>query len=137
MLTADDRLAIRELLALYGHVIDQRQFSRARELFTVDARYDVSDFRKGVHHGPGAITALWSAPDARHPLAHHTVDVIVTEDEDGTVRVLSKGIGLLADGRAGGVTYRDIVTKIAGGWRISERVAILRRPVPASGAQSS
>ena len=57
----------------------------------------------------------------------HTVDVIVTEDGDGAVRVLSKGIGLLADGRAGGVTYRDVVTKTADGWRMAERVAV-RRP---------
>ena len=34
MLTAEDRIAIRELLALYGHVIDERQFSRVDELFT-------------------------------------------------------------------------------------------------------
>jgi SnoaL-like domain len=127
MLTADDRLAIRELLALYGHIIDERQFSRTHELFTPDARYDVSDFGQGIHHGPGAIAALWTAPGARHPLAHHTVDVIVSEDGDGTVRVLSKGIGLLADGRAGSVTYRDVVAKSAGGWRIAERVAVLRR----------
>ena len=37
MLTAEDRIAIRELLALYGHVIDERQFSRVDELFTPTA----------------------------------------------------------------------------------------------------
>ena len=56
MLTVGDRLAIRELLALYGHVIDE-----------------------------------------------------------------------LANGKAGSVTYRDVVTKTADGWRIAERVAVLRR----------
>jgi hypothetical protein len=127
MLTAEDRLAIRELLALYGHVIDERQFSRVDELFTPDGRYDVSDFGQGVHHGPAAIAALWSDAGSRHPLAHHTVDVVIAEDGDGTVRALCKGIGLLADGRAGSVTYRDVVTKTAAGWRIAERVAVLRR----------
>jgi uncharacterized protein YbjT (DUF2867 family) len=48
-------------------------------------------------------------------------------DGGGTVRVLSKGIGLRADGRPGSVTYRDVVTKSADGWRIAERVAVLRR----------
>ena len=101
MLTVEDRIAIHELLALYGHVIDERQFSRAHELFTPDARYDVSDFGQGVHQGPAAIVMLWADPGSRHPLAHHTVDVVVTEDGDGTVRALCKGIGLLADGSAG------------------------------------
>ena len=128
MLTVEDRLAIRELLALYGHVIDERQFSRVHELFSPDGRYDVSDFGHGVHHGPAAIAALWADPGSRHPLAHHTVDVVITEDGDGTVRALCKGICLLANGKAGSVTYRDVVTKTAGGWRIAERVAVLRRP---------
>ena len=32
---------------------DERQFSRTGEIFTADARYDVTDFGKGVCHGPG------------------------------------------------------------------------------------
>src|SRR6202044_461529 len=79
MLTAEDRIAIRELLALYGHVIDERQFSRVDELFPPDGRYDVSDFGQGVHHSPAAIAALWADPGSRHPLAPHPLDVVVPE----------------------------------------------------------
>ena len=43
------------------------------------------------------------------------------------MRALGKGTGLLANGTAGSVTYRDIVTKTAAGWRIAERVAVLCR----------
>jgi hypothetical protein len=53
MISVEDRLAIRELLALYGYIIDERQFSRTGEIFTADARCDVTDFGKGVCHGPG------------------------------------------------------------------------------------
>ena len=53
MISVEDSLAIRELLALYGYIIDERQFSRTGEIFTADARYDVTDFGKGVCHGPG------------------------------------------------------------------------------------
>lgn len=53
MISVEDRLAIRELLALYGYIIDERQFRRTGEIFTADARYDVTDFGKGVCHGPG------------------------------------------------------------------------------------
>ena len=53
MISVEDRLAIRELLALYSYIIDERQFSRTGEIFTADARFDVIDFGKGVCHGPG------------------------------------------------------------------------------------
>lgn len=53
MISVEDRLAIRELLALYSYIIDEWQFSRTGEIFTADARFDVTDFGKGVCHGPG------------------------------------------------------------------------------------
>ena len=54
--------------------------------------------------------------------------MIVSEDSDGTVRVICKGLGLRPDGQVGGVTCNDVVTRTADGWRIAERVAIGRRP---------
>ena len=51
MLSADDKLAIHALISLYGHIIDDREFSRVHELFTEDAVYDVSDFNAGVYTG--------------------------------------------------------------------------------------
>jgi hypothetical protein len=53
MIGVEDRLAIRDLLALYGYIIDERQFRRTGEIFTADARYNVTDFGKGGCHGPG------------------------------------------------------------------------------------
>jgi hypothetical protein len=128
MLLADDILYIQQLVNLYGHIIDERQFSRVDELFTEDALYDVSDFASGVHRGAAAIAALWADPDAKHPLAHHATNVVVTEDQDGTVRVISKGMGVRRNGTVGTVVYRDIVERTAKGWRITERVAIRRSP---------
>ncbi len=128
MLTLEDKLAIHDLISLYGHVIDERQWERVSELFTAEARYDVSDFGAGVHGGADAIGRLWQdTPDAVHPLAHHATNVLVTEDSDGTVRVVSKGIGVRHDGRTGSVVYRDVVVRSSAGWRIAERVALKRR----------
>jgi hypothetical protein len=42
--------------------------------------------------------------------------------------MISEGLGLGPDGQVGGVTYNDVVTRTADGWRIAERVAIGRRP---------
>jgi hypothetical protein len=41
--------------------------------------------------------------------------VIISEDSDGTVRVICEGLGLGPDGQVGGVTYNDVVTRTAGG----------------------
>jgi SnoaL-like domain len=133
-LEAEDQLAIHQLLSLYGHIIDEREYSRSHELFTDDVRYDVSDFDAGVHVGIDAIVALWRASD-RHPLAHHATNVVITVTADCTVQVTSKGLGVLADGRTGSVVYRDIVVETGQGWRIRQRIAWRRRPdrIPAPG----
>ena len=122
-----DTLAIQQLLALYGHVIDEREWWRADELFTASAVYDMSDFGLGVVHGAAAIRELWSRPDALHPLAHHATNVIVSEDPDGSVRVLSKGLGVGPNGRVGSVVYHDVVVRTDVGWRFAARKARVRR----------
>ncbi|MFI9507896.1 nuclear transport factor 2 family protein [Nocardia sp. NPDC052566] len=44
MLTADDKWAIGEALALHGHLFDSGQLDRLGELFTADVHYDLKDF---------------------------------------------------------------------------------------------
>jgi hypothetical protein len=122
-----DILAIHELLGLYGHIIDAREWARVEELFTADCTYDMTQFGLGVMRGARAVAALWAAPDAMHPLAHHATNIIVSEDPDGTVRVLSKGLGVGPNGRVGSVTYRDIVVRTGAGWRFAARTGELRR----------
>jgi hypothetical protein len=56
--------------------------------------------------------------------------VAVTEHADDTVRVRSKGLSVMADGRAGTVTYEDTVVRTPAGWRIA-----LRKVVTAPGAR--
>jgi hypothetical protein len=127
MLDARDTLAIHELLALYGHIIDERQWARAEELFTPRTVYDMREFGLGVVQGTAAIGELWSRPNAAHPLAHHATNILVNVDPDGTVRVLSKGLGVGPNGRVGSVVYRDVVERTPQGWRFVSRTAQLRR----------
>src|SRR5471032_309101 len=70
-----DILAIHELLGLYGHIIDAREWERVHELFTDDCTYDMTQFGLGVVHGAQAVRALWAGPDAAHPLAHHATNI--------------------------------------------------------------
>jgi hypothetical protein len=125
-----DILAIHELLGLYGHIIDAREWHRVEELFTPDCTYDMREFGLGVVHGAQAVAALWAAPEAMHPLAHHATNIIVSEERDGGVRVLSKGLGVGPNGRVGSVTYRDTVIRTSAGWRFATRTGELRRQSP-------
>jgi limonene-1,2-epoxide hydrolase len=122
-----DLFAIHELLALYGHIIDEREWQRVEELFTPDCVYDMSEFGLPRVSGAAAIRALWSRADAAHPLAHHATNIVIREDADGTVRVLSKGLGVGPNGRVGSVVYRDVVVRTAQGWRFTARTGQLRR----------
>ena len=62
MISAEDKLAIHELIALYGHIIDERQYSRVDELFTADSIYDVSAIDGKVYSGAAAIGGLGRRP---------------------------------------------------------------------------
>ena len=44
MLDPRDTLAIHELLALYGYIIDEREWHRVGELFTATTVYDMREF---------------------------------------------------------------------------------------------
>lgn len=129
MIDAADRIAIHELMAHYGNLIDERELSRTHELFTDDAPYVMNGFSPDgssvTVRGWEAIADYWRE-SATHPLAHHVTNVRVREDTDGTVRVHSKIIGVGFKGRVGSATYSDIVVRTAAGWRMAERVLTLR-----------
>ena len=124
-----DRLAIHELLALYGHLVDERRWDELDQVFVPDVVYDATDFDMPVTRSLHDLVTEWTseAGMTRHPLAHHTTNIVVLEDGDGTVRVLSKGVGVGAGGRVGSVTYRDVAVRTAAGWRLASRTVALRR----------
>jgi hypothetical protein len=121
-----DQLAIRRLVDLYGFLIDNRVFSRIGEVFTEDVVYDLTDFGLGVQHGIPEVVAGWR--EARHPLAHHAVNVLIDVSADGTTSVTTMALGVGANGRVGSVTYHDVAVRTGDGWRLASRRAVLRRP---------
>jgi hypothetical protein len=132
MLDTADRLAIHELIGLYGIIIDERDWARAGELFTAEVVYDMSELGLGTLHGIDAVVHLWRSREDLHPLAHHATNIVITPGADhDTASVISKGIGVGYKGRVGSVTYRDVVRRTPAGWRIASRHARLRKPVVA------
>lgn len=126
-LSADDRLAIHELVALHGHLIDAGEFDRLDELFTDDFVYDLEAFGLGLLKGPQALTAASRALGDRNPLGHHVTNIMVIADEGNAATVRSMGIGIQADGTSGTVVYEDRVRRTSKGWRITHRTVIPRR----------
>ncbi|MBV9510360.1 MAG: nuclear transport factor 2 family protein [Caulobacteraceae bacterium] len=122
-----DFIEIHQLISHYGHVIDERQWSRIRELFTDDITYDLTPMGGAVYQGPDEILAFWKDPATSHPLAHHVTNVVVSEDDDGTVRVISKVISHRIGG-GGSAVYRDVVRRTPQGWRIAVRAAFRKTP---------
>lgn len=127
-MSAADRLEILNVLALYGHVIDDGDLDRLGEVFTADAVLEPT------------LTAPWRGLDEIHDyfenfvpnqpiptIAHHMTNPLVTMGEDGvTASARSKTLGIRKD--LGYVTgeYRDDLVKTAAGWRINKR-SIIRR----------
>lgn len=125
----EDRLQIHELLAYYGHVLDDRGWDRLDELFTPGAALDYT--RAGaaaVLHGLGEIRAFFR--EANHPSAHHVVNVVVTAGTAG-VRVRSKFFvpytrPTHTPKRWSGGTYDDVVVPTGAGWRFARRTCVVQ-----------
>ena len=124
-LSVEDRLALHELVADYAHIVDDADFERLAEIFTPDVEFDTSAFGNPPLVGIEPVIASYA--DARHPVAHHVTNVVVTANADGTARVRSKVISLLAGGLSGSGTYDDVAVRTPDGWRISKRIIGLRR----------
>jgi hypothetical protein len=127
MLTVDDRLAIADLINLHGHLTDRGDFAGMPRLFAEDVTYDISAFGGGVLAGLAAAREAALALGDANPLAHHVTNIVVSEAPGGTVRVLSKYLGVMTDGSVGSGTYEDTVEKGDDGWRITHRVVRPRR----------
>ncbi|MCX5143776.1 MULTISPECIES: nuclear transport factor 2 family protein [unclassified Streptomyces] len=132
-LETDDRLAVMELIALHGHLVDDGELHRLEELFTDDVVYDITDLGHGSLIGVDAFRDAALAMGALNPVGHHVTNIVLTDLGDGRVAARSKGIGVNADGTSGSVTYEDLVVRGERGWRISYRKVIARRtPLSAS-----
>jgi len=136
MFTVEDRLAIHELISLYGHILDERELTRTPELFVGDAIYDVSRSGGGLTVGAAAIEHHWATTD-RHPLAHHATNVIVTPRSADVADYVFKGMGVGFRKRVGTLVYRGHCVRTPEGWRFAEMVVTVREPPPRPEDQSA
>jgi hypothetical protein len=126
-ISADDRAAVCELLALHGHLFDDGELDRLDLLFTGSVSYDVTALGGGVLHGIEAIRTASLALGERNPIGHHVTNIVLAEQPDGSIRSRSKGIGVHTDGTSGTVTYEDTIVRTGEGWPIASRTVVPRR----------
>ncbi|MCP2334979.1 nuclear transport factor 2 family protein [Actinomadura rupiterrae] len=126
-LTADDRTAITDLISMHGHLSDDGELDRMREVFAEDVVYDVSDAGFGVLHGVAGMKDAAERLGDGNPVGHHVTNVVLKEAGEDEVHARSKAIAIHADGRAGSAVYEDVVQRGPQGWRITRRTITLRR----------
>ncbi|WP_262060420.1 nuclear transport factor 2 family protein [Streptomyces sp. STR69] len=134
-LALEDRLAITELIALHGHLVDEGELDRLAEVFTPDIEYDLADFGQDTVIGLARLVDASLASGPANPVAHLVTNVVIEDSTEERVRVRSKGLGIRTDGSCGSVTYEDTVVRTGAGWRISHRRVSARR-VPLKGTRS-
>lgn len=125
-LTSDDRLAIQDLLARHGHLVDDGALDRLGELFTDDVVYDLTPLGGAVLVGIDAIAASARELGDQNPVAHLVSNVLVSE-QGGAVTARSKFLGVRRDGSVGSGVYDDVLRRTPDGWRIARRGVSLRR----------
>lgn len=128
-MSADDRCDLRDLVARYVFVMDERLTDRYDEVFTEDVTFDLTDLGGGVTYGIAALRA-GVGTSGTAPAAHLTTDVLLEERDDGAVRLVCRGLGVSGNGKVGAVTYVDEAVRTPAGWRLRARAAYLRRLPP-------
>lgn len=129
----EDREAIRELVARYGFVIDDRDMEGIGELFHPDARFRSRD---GGLDAQGREAVLDQFRDRFSVLGitnHFTHDQIITFENDDRARglvnshaeVVYKGKAMLA-----ALRYSDIYVRDKGKWVFSDRLLSFAYYVP-------
>jgi hypothetical protein len=116
-LPVDDVLALQQLVASYGHIVDAKEWDRLSELFTDDLVFVPWQEDVPPTSSLAELIDRWSAPDFPHPSGHHETNIVIEPDDDGTVRVTWKGIAVHYDGRCRSFVYYEHLRRTADGWR--------------------
>ena len=123
MIDAADRILLHELAALYGDLIDSRDWPGLDQVFATDVVWESPYQPDRPLRGLEAVQKYMNRPG--HPLAHHITNIRVVDDND-EVRMHSRVILVFDGGLTASGEYHDIVERTPSGWRICHRVFIFR-----------
>lgn len=124
--STSDILALQDLVSLYGHLMDAKEFHQLGRVFTSDATFDASSFGVKTCRDLADLQAMM-ATETRHPVAHHATNVLVELQDPLHARIRSKGLAVSRRGTVTSLVYDDRAVRTADGWRIASRTAV---PLP-------
>ena len=120
-----DRQAIYELLAKYGHILDDVAHHRYPEIFTEDVVFDMGAYG---HANLNSRAEIAAASQGRNMYGHLTTNIVIEELVHDSARVHSKYIVFANDGGIHTGDYFDVVVRTDAGWRLKVRKAVPRAP---------
>jgi len=135
-LRSEEKDEIFKVAALYGILIDDRDWPGLDRVFTEDAVFVIAARRDRPEVRVEGLAAIRDfMQGSTHPVAHHVTNIAVEGGpDDATLR--SKIVGTLPKARAGSADYRDKLRRTPQGWRIAERIVTIRVPEGAPPAGS-
>jgi hypothetical protein len=71
MVSLEDRLAITELIALHGYLVDDGRIDELNLVFAEDVTHDLTAFGLGIHQGLGSVQEAAEALGDANPVGHH------------------------------------------------------------------
>jgi ketosteroid isomerase-like protein len=122
MLTPADHTDIHQVLADYGHIVDDHDWDRAEDAFVTDVVFETGSGQP-VLHGIVDIVATFKG---RNAYAHHTTNVTLAENDDDTVHAHSKLLCFPNEGPPFTGDYYDTLVRTPAGWRIAHRRSEVR-----------
>lgn len=127
MISADDRIAIRDVLIRYAHGVRTKQFDLLDEVFTPEASVDFTAV--GGSKSTWAETKQWLAGFAgsAHLFQLTIGNEVITGADDAEVSLVTTWSAVYVAVEGGAAissygSYDDQLVRTAGGWRICQRV---------------
>lgn len=117
-ITEIDRIDITDILNKVAYILDAKEYERMGEVFADDIQFS-NPGRLSAQGLEELKTAFKGFPAPS--LSHHITNLLLSGNEDGTVKALCKALSQRADKSIAAAEYTDILKKTPAGWRIAAR----------------
>lgn len=121
-LTADDRWGIQQTLALYGHFVDNGEWSSLETIISADARIETPAGAFQGAAGARSFEEQLAASLGGHLPSHHTINTVIRSGEaPGTAVAWSRYVLVTYEASSAGGDYLDALEERDGTWVITNR----------------
>jgi ketosteroid isomerase-like protein len=117
-LSERDRAEIVDVINAVAFILDSRGYDRLGEVFAPDMLFE----NPGRLKADGLDNVIAAFKGFASPaISHFITNTILSMDDAGTVRALSKALSIRQDKSLVAAEYSDVMTRTDQGWRIASR----------------